>query len=73
MVQGIQKVPKGPRYLKGTYWSRLLGMGDTHTDTQTETHINMMTWPGLGAGPSENLTGYVLNMTRLVLNMILFS
>ena len=25
-----------------------------HADTQTHTHINTMTQPGLGAGPSEN-------------------
>ena len=23
------------------------------TQTPTDTHINTMTWPGLGAGPSE--------------------
>ena len=32
-------------------------MGDgtpRHTDRHTHTHINIMTQPGLGAGPSEN-------------------
>ena len=27
---------------------------DRHRQTQTDTHINTMTWPGLVAGPSEN-------------------
>ena len=33
------------------------GWGDTHTDRhmQKDTHINTMTWPGLGAGPSEKM------------------
>ena len=35
------------------------GWGDrhthTHTDRQTDTHINTMTRPGLGAGPSEKV------------------
>ena len=34
------------------HYSRLLGGGQT--DTQAHTHINTMTRPGLGAGPSEN-------------------
>ena len=27
---------------------------DTNTHTQTHRHINIITQPGLGAGPSEN-------------------
>ena len=30
------------------------GRGDKHTHKQTDKHINTMTRPGLGAGPSEN-------------------
>ena len=32
------------------YW-----WGDTNKDTQTDTHINTMTWPSLRAWPSEKL------------------
>ena len=31
------------------------GGAETYVCTQTDTHINTMTWPGLGAGPSENV------------------
>ena len=32
---------------------------DTHTDKQTYTHINTMTRPGLGAGPSKKGLRYM--------------
>ena len=35
--------------------SELLEGGHTHTNRQTDRHINTMTKPGLGAGPSENI------------------
>ena len=35
---------------KSDLWVR----GDRHTHTQTDTRINNMTRPGLGAGPSDN-------------------
>ena len=55
-VQGWQMVPKGPRLAKGNLRSSLLVGEQTHrnADKQTDTHINTMTWTGLGAGPSEN-------------------
>ena len=31
------------------------GRTDTHADKHTDKHINTITRPGLGAGPSENL------------------
>ena len=33
---------------------------DRHTDRQTDTHINAMTRPGLGAGPSEKHFRHIL-------------
>ena len=44
--QDIQEVPIGPGF-----WGEV---GDRQTDKQTQIHMNSMTWPGLGAGPSEN-------------------
>ena len=46
--------------------SRLLGRGgqtNKHTDTQTDTHINTMTRPGLGAGLSEKSNNYSKSYT----------
>ena len=36
-----------------TFELQVGGQADRHTDTQTDTHINTMTRPGLGAEPSE--------------------
>ena len=41
------------------------GWGDKHTDTQTHRHINTMTWPGLGAGSSENYGSAEIQITGL--------
>ena len=38
----------------GEYELWVGGQTNTQTDRQTDRHINTMTRPGLGAGPSEN-------------------
>ena len=45
----IQNVPKG----QGFWGGGADRQTDRQTDKQTHTHINTMTRPGLGAGPSE--------------------
>ena len=47
-------------------WGQTDRQTHRHTHTHTDTHTNTMTWPGLGAGPSEN---HVPHLQKLIVGL----